>query len=459
MRLLIASKSGSGRSRSLTAEKLVNLYAEKAPENAKANVFIIGSPGNTLFATCGAGPIRGQWAMAGVLYVVSGASLYSVDSAGTATSLGTINGNGLVTMADNGTQLYICTNSTDSVYSVAGGVVDITDPDFPGADSVDYLDGYFIFTSEAGGGQFGISAILDGTAYDALDFASAESAPDGLTRVFVDHREVLLFGTQTMEPWFDSGAADFPFERIPQSITEKGIASRFAIAKADNTTYWLDHTGVVRKLAQGYVPTRVSTHEIEYQMSRGDITTAEAFSYTMEGHECVAFTIPDTGTYIFDAATGIWHEHKSYGIDRWIVNSVTYIYGKQIGGDYNSGNLYQLSLDVYAENSNPLIAEMIFPPISNDGKRFILSSLTLDIEAGVGLESGADPLVTLQTSRDGKTWGTAESMSMGTVGNYTTQVMWNRLGQYINCHIRLLISSPVKRSLYTAFADIIPCDQ
>lgn len=452
MRLEVALKSGAGRSKSLSAETLVNLYAEKAPDGAKSNVVLVGSPGLELFAEVGYGPIRGSLAMGGMLYVVSGTSLYSVNAGGVALLLGPVPGSGSVSMAENGTQLCIVANPNGYIYTVAGGVVTISDTDFPGASSVAYLDGYFIFT-RPDSGQFFISALYDGTDFDALDFASAESAPDNTKRVFVDHREIWLFGETSTEIWFNSGNADFPFERVPQAIAEKGIAGAYTTAKLDNSVFWLDNEGMVRRAAEGYTPVRVSTHEIESTIAAGDIANAEAFSYTLEGHESYCLYVPGAGTFIYDAATNLWHSRVSHEETRWRAHTHTYIYGKRIVGDFENGNLYALNLSTFDEAGEPLVAEMVFPPVNMDGERFTVASVQLDCEVGVGLESGADPLVSMQTSHNGVTWGNESFASMGTVGNRRTRAIWRRLGQYRNMHLRFRIADPVKRAVYTAYVN------
>jgi hypothetical protein len=205
--------------------------------------------------------------MSGVRYSVNGTSLYNVE---TEASLGTIAGSGLVSMADDGVQLVIVNGAQGYVYTVSGGLVEITDPDFPGATSVDYLDSYFLF-SEPNSGIFFISAINDATDLDALDFASAESNPDHLKRVFVDHREVALFGSETVEYWSNTGNADFPFERIAGAINEKGLRGVFTVTRTDNSIYWVDRDGVVRRQDAGYSPLRISTHAVEESLGRANL--------------------------------------------------------------------------------------------------------------------------------------------------------------------------------------------
>ena len=146
------------------------------------------------------------------------------------------------------------------------------------------MDGYFIFGD--GTESFFINTTpFDGSNYDALDFASAESNPDEILRPFVDHRELLLFGEVTTESWYNSGDADFPFERTPGAIAEKGIASKWAVAQVDNSVFFLDHNGVARRLADGYNPQRISAHEQEAAWG----TVSGVFSYVDKGHEFIVF--------------------------------------------------------------------------------------------------------------------------------------------------------------------------
>ena len=84
MKIPFASQSYKSQSVSVSAQRVVNMYAEKEPPDAKTDVALFGHPGILDFAVCGAGPIRGMHKMGGVAYVVSGNTLYSVSSTGVA---------------------------------------------------------------------------------------------------------------------------------------------------------------------------------------------------------------------------------------------------------------------------------------------------------------------------------------------------------------------------------------
>ena len=180
---------------------MVNLFPEAIPEGSggKEAGFLLRCPGLRLLTTVGSGPIRGLWVTNGVGYVVSGSEFYSLSTSYTATLLGTVTGSGPVSMADNGTQIFIACNPDGFIYNISTAVFgQITDPDFPGAGSVGYLDGYFVF-NEPNSQKFWVTAILDGTNIDALDFASAEGYPDNVIALIVDHREIFLFGNTSVE--------------------------------------------------------------------------------------------------------------------------------------------------------------------------------------------------------------------------------------------------------------------
>lgn len=470
MRIPFAAQAYQARSLPLSAQRLVNLYAEQAPEGAPSPLVVYGTPGLSLFADLGTGPVRGLRVAAGVLCVVAGQTLYAVSSEGTATALGTIPGTGIVRMTDNGTQLVVVTPETGAgyVYDTDGPVfAQITDPDWPGAGSCDFIDQYGVFTVP-GTGRFFISALADLTSYDALDIATAESAPDALVRVFVDHREVWLFGTDSTEVWYNSGAAAFPFERVSGGILERGCAAAGSVAKCDNTVFWLGNDRVLYRAA-GYQPQRISTHAIEYALAQvPDLSDAEAFTYTQEGHGFYCLTVPQANagagmTLCYDVATGLWHERVSGASaalrGRWRAQGDAYAYGRTIVGDCQTGKLYDLGLDTYTENGATIRRLATSPVVQADGRRMLHARLEVQVESGAGLLSGQgeDPQAMLRWSDDGgRTWGNDHWASMGAQGQYSRRVQWRRMGASRNRVYELSISDPVKVAIIGATLDTQP---
>lgn len=387
------------RSVNAADNRMVNLFPEVVPEGGKQPAFLQRVPGLTLRTTVGAGPIRGLWEHAGNMYVVSGDTFYRVTSSYVATALGTVAGTGLVTMADNGTQIMVAADPSGYIYNTATGVFGpITDPDFPGAAVVDYLDSYFVFI-QPNSQRVWVTALLDGTSIDPLDFASAEGDPDNIVSMIVDHREVWLFGNNSTEVWYNAGLSDFPLVRIQGAYNELGCAARYSVAKMNNQIYWLGKDfrgqGIVY-VANGYQGQRISTHSVEWQIQQyGTMSDAIGYTYQQDGHSFYVLVFPSVGkTWVYDASTGAWHERAGWGNDwtRYRGQTQVFFNNENLLGDYENGNIYAIDQDAYSYNGETqrwLRSWRALPTGENTLRRTAQHALQLDCETGVGLTGQA----------------------------------------------------------------------
>lgn len=443
-------------------QRLINLYPEinevgtgKEQEVAAFH----GTPGYSLFADLGSGPIRGQhYSSNGALYVVSNNKIYKISSLGASTEIGTLNSSaGFVSLADNGIQLVIVDGPDGYVVTLLTDVfAEITDPDWMGATKVSYIDGYFLF-QKPDSGQFYISQ-LNGTDVDALDIAESEGSPDNIVSTAAMQRDFWVLGFDSIEVFQDTGNADFPFERVPGAFIEKGCAAAFSVQVMDNKLYWLgqDKSGKgIVFVAQGYQPQRISTHAIEHAITRyGDISDAVGWSYQEAGHYFYVLNFPTAETsWCFDATTRQWHERQfnnAGALERHRANHHSFAYSKHIIGDYQTGKLYELSNDVYADNTVEIFRRRITPHISSDGNRVFYPSLQLDIETGVGLDGiaqGTDPQAMLRWSDDGgHTWSNEYWQPIGKIGQTKARAIWRRLGSARDRVFEVTITDPVKNA-------------
>ena len=438
----------------------MNLIPESAPPDARTQMYLYGSPGLLEFVEIPATDVRGVATMGDYLFAVVGGVLYRVSNDGTLLLLGAISGSGPVTMADNGTQLAIVSSSGAGYIATTTTLNVITDPDFPLVTSVAYVDGYFIYT-QTDSDQFIISEILDGTMYDALDFASSEGFPDKLVRVLVDHREVWFFNEKSVEIWVSTGAASFPFQRQDGTFIERGCAARFSPAKMDNSVFWLGDDKIIYR-ANGYQPARISTHAIERAMEKYDtISDAIGWTYTQHGHSFYVLTFPTADqTFVFDAATSLWHERKSGTEDfaRWRINTGLNAFGKVIVGDSESGKLFYLDPETYSEDGEVLQRVAMSSPIAVENKWVQMAILEIEFDGGVGLTTGqgSDAKCWLSWSDDGgRTFSNEYDRTLGAIGEYRTRVRWKRLGQFRQRMFKLTYSNATAFNLIAADADVM----
>ena len=479
MQTPILGSSYVARSVNAADNRMVNLFPEVIPEGGKTAGFLNRCPGLKFQQTIGTGPIRALWAHqtnGSDFYVVSGTEFYKVTGlTATPTKLGDVTGTGPVSIADNGTQIFLACNPDGYIYNEVTNVfAKITDPDFPGAVTVGYLDGYFVF-NEPNSQKVWVTELLNGTSVDPLDFASADGSPDGLVAVNVDHREAWLFGTDSIEVWYDAGLADFPLTRIQGAFNEIGCVAAFSIAKLDNALFWLGTDargqGIVYR-ANGYTGVRVSTHAIEYAIAQyGNISDAVAYTYQQEGHAFYVLTFPSANaTWVYDVATQAWHERAGWNTStgqftRHRSNCQCNFGGNTVVGDFENGNIYTLDLGTYADNGQIqkwLRSWRALPPGTNNLKRSAQHSLQLDCESGVGLVTGqgSDPEIMLRWSDDGgHTWSNEHLSKVGKIGQYYRRVFWRRLGMTLKLRDRVYEISqtdPVKAVIVGAELLISP---
>ncbi len=416
MKTPILGQSYVARSINAADNRLVNLFPEAIPDGGKEAGFLNRAPGLQFLQTVGTGPIRGLWAHqtnGSDFYVVSGIQVFKLTStSATPQLLGTVSGTGPVSIADNGATIFFACNGPSYTYfEPTGEFNQITDENFPGAVTVAYIDNLFVFNEP----NSSVDTILFNPpnppqyiyplVFSSTDFSSADGSPDGVVAINVDHRQMWVFGTDSVEVWYNAGLANFPLTPVQGAFNEIGCAAPYSVAKLDNALFWLGTDargqGIVYK-NNGYSGVRVSTHAIEYAIAQyGNISDAVAYTYQQEGHAFYVLNFPSASkTWVYDVSVQAWHERASgnEGQYRHRSNCQCNFGGTIIVGDFENGNIYAFDLDVYADNGQIqrwLRSWRALPTGQNNLKRTAHHSLQLDAESGVGL-NGIDPFAPLK---------------------------------------------------------------
>lgn len=446
-----ALQQSEGRSKPWSGSSLVNAFSEMAEGDKYEQFAVMVIPGLLPFSEIDTLSVRAVHRMRDVLYTVVGSTLYSVTDAGVETALGTIPGNAPVRIVDNGDQLALQAGvNQDTGYVYSGGIVHTAIPNLPQVSDVAYIDGYFVWNVYQSD-QFIISAINDGLVYDPLDVATVEGAPDFLVGVINDHRELHFYGQDTVEIWYNSGDATFPFSRQGNAFIERGLRDKNSLVKIDNSVHFVGDDLIIYRL-NGYDPQRISTHAIEFRLAQASYFTG--FAYSEEGHKFYILNT-DVGTFGYDMATGAWHERKSFEKVNYRVGCACTCYGRTIMGDNTTGKLYTPSLDLYEEDGDPIPVEISLPTLENNRQKATLYSFEVYCETGVGNADEPDPQIILQYSKDGgRLFGTELWRSLGRVGEYQTRAIW-RLGvQFRQLQIKLKMPSFTRRLVISYYGDV-----
>ena len=450
----------------LSSERLVNFYAETAPPDSPFRGMLVGTAGLKEWVDLEQfEPIYGSIVLNNYLYVVCGLNFYQINSSKTTILKGTLGGTpNKVMMTNNRTQITILSSNGDAYYydTVGDTFAQITDLDYESSSSVATLNNYTIF-SKTDSDQFFISALNDTTSYNALDFATAESEPDNIVRVYAINNELWIFGEKTIEIWGNTGNATFPFERIRGTYIEVGCKAKYSVVNDQEGIFWLGDDNSIYQ-GTGYQASRVSTYAIEDTISKFTIKD-DAFGmfYIQEGHRFYCLTFPSVNeTWCYDTTTGLWHERSSRNpntsiSERWLANTLAYFTDLNLVGDKNTGKIYELDLDTHTENGIPIVGEIISATIFKNFSRMHSNRLTLVMDTGVGIDGsgqGDEPEIMLQTSSDGgKTYTEEMWQPIGAIGSYETEVSWLKIGYGRSLIIKVKISDPVKRRIVGAYLD------
>jgi hypothetical protein len=388
---------------------------------------------------------------------------------------------------------------SETMYAIAFSVLPNTDGAFSGGTAIFTVDNYFVYNNP-GTQQWGSSDLLSPLS-QSTSYAFKDATPDKLVTLIVDHREIYLMGEASSEVWIDVGAVPFPFQRIPGTTTQHGVAAKFSIARVDNSFAYVSRNS--RGQAQimqmvGYVPQRISTHAVENSITQQYIDDAIAWTYQLEGHEVYVVTFPSIElTWAYDATTKMWHKwlytEDSGQFTRHRGECLALFQGLVLVGDYQNGKIYEVDKKNYTDDGQTIRRLRRAPHLITDMQRQYFDELQIQFQPGVGttglsINIGVIPLAStyiiypnaifsigptetfvlgapaisipstttnpqamLRWSNDGgSTWSREHWVSIGQIGKYKNRAIWRRLGTARDRVYEVSVSDPVNMVIVSA---------
>lgn len=466
----------------VAAQTLFNWYPESIEvEGEPARVVYYPTPGLSVYQSLGGTPIRALFAQDGRCFAVAGQSLVEMFDGSAPTGRGTLSAldTSPATITSNGTaghQLFITSGGKADIFDLnTNTLTPITAAGYPASTAMGtYLDTYFL-TTKGSSAQFNISANLDGTSWSTLDFAVRTEQSDNLVGIIQNNKVIWLIGSHTSEPWYDSGAASFPFEAVPQVIVPIGCQAPFSIAKLDTNegtgvTVWLSQTsrgGGKFVGTQGYAPQRLSTFAVESEWAKyPKLSDAVSYCYSDQGHDFCVLTFPSgNATWVYDFTQRMWHRRSWWNPttanqDRhrgWVH---CFAFGKHLVGDWQTGVVYLQDVSLTTDIGADIIRERQSPHANASLQVLFFSEFQLDFETGRGNPNapGNAPNVRLAWSDDGgHTFGSEIAIDAGITGDYTTRCRAaGGLGSGRNRVWRVRATDPIPyRGLMQAYVNVV----
>ncbi|QQX91335.1 hypothetical protein IGS75_01445 [Gluconobacter sphaericus] len=472
-RINLTGGTYQARSASVSAQRCLNLYPEPLPpvQGEPIQFAHYPTPGLKPAIQLG-GVLRCLYTTSqGDLIAVAGSTVYLVGRMNKSYRLGEISGGtGQVRMQDNGLTLFIVDGTPGNGWycsipaaegGVYGAISKITDTAFYGSATVAVLDTFLLFVNPNTTNWYTSPADFvdeSTTPFDSLYVASKTSYPDIISGIATVGQTIWIFGRQTTELWYDSGASDFPFQRIPSITADQGCEAPYSIATNYGQVFWLgrDRSGHARVyMGQANETQAISTFAIEQALNQySELGNAIGNTYQQDGHQFYVLTLPDQGkTWVYDASTQLWHERC--GLDangqeaRIRANCWAAAYGRVFCGDFENGWLYEVRTDALDDAGTPIKRQRAFPHLLNNGSRAIHRRLMLDMQNGSAIPISVD-----WSDDRGATWRAPQSLMLGTTGN-TWPTIW-RLGIARDRVYRLTWTGAAQTALMGAFLEVDP---
>jgi hypothetical protein len=467
--------SYESRAKRFDCQRLVNLYIELDESGGGKGgepAVLISTPGLEYLQTLGVGPIRATYTLSNqqLTYIISGNEVYYISGGSAIPSLVTGNlqsSTGPISIKDNGVQL-LFVDGTNGYYITLGDTTLnlINDPNFYPADTVTYQDGYFIL-NQNGTTNFFISDLYS-IDFLPLNQAAKAGNSDILIAVISNNRELYLLGANTTEIWYNQGSSgSTPFVRQDGRFSQVGCVAPASVKVLQESFFWLGTNaqgGGIVYMLQNAMPTRISTHAIEYLIqSAGYLAGATAYSYQQEGHYFYCLNIPGLPTtLVYDLSTQQWSERQDeMGTARHFGQTHALLNNDHIIGDYRNGNIYRYNLDVHTDNGEAVLRLRQTPHASDSLNNIFYRLFELDCQFGVGLvDNGTNtgnavtPRMMLQISKDGgQTFQNPIYGQVGQIGRWLTRCRWQRLGYGRDFVFRVYCSDPVKIQMLSAYVD------
>lgn len=207
------------------------------------------------------------------------------------------------------------------LFTLLGGLLKVWDgtnyteiplPDGYVAVDIDTINNYVIVATASGRFYW----IQPGAAViDALDFATAESSPDGLVAVCRVGSEFWLFGGSSIEPWQPTGDSNAPFQLAAGRVYARGCGAAASVRRFDNSVIWVGEDGNVYR--GDSTPTKISDHGVDERVRTSGPFSTLAFTFDVDGHKFYALRIGDQATMIYDASTQGWWRASSADLAYW----------------------------------------------------------------------------------------------------------------------------------------------
>lgn len=391
--------------------KLVNCFIQK---DDAGEYYVYKRPGLLTYQTLtGVGAGTYQWK--GNVYSVFANKLYkdgvaiagTIDSTGGKYAFSECLGASPKLVFGNGVKGY--------TYDSGGGIVQITDVDFPATfvKGWAYLDGT-TYVMDSSGNIYG-SAINDPTTWTALNVIVANADVGNGVALAKQLVYVVAFKQWSSQVFYDAAnSTGSPLSPANNAMIVWGCAHADSVQDADGVLYWLaiNRSSKLQVMAmENLNAQKVSTKAVERLLDNVDYSTVYSWYLSDMGFHLYGLTFPNSNlTIVYDVSEGVWHQWTDASGNYFPMISQVAAPGlKHIFQHATNGKLYYADLTYYNDDGTIFMCDIVTP--NYDGgtkKRKTLTRLEVVADQQMG-----STLLVRKSDDDYQTWSTFRSIDLG----------------------------------------------
>ena len=268
------------------------------------------------------------------------------------------------------------------------------------------------------------SAIEDVLTWNALNYISKSSEPDGGVALAKHLNWIVAMGAHSTEFFYDAGGTypTSPLLRNDASKIEIGCANGYSVVQFENNLMWVGvsrETGNGVFMLDGVSPIKVSTPVIEKYLNADGLTIVNAYAITIAGHTFYVMNLDTTEiTLIYDLNENLWYQWSSTvgGVEQDFVGRFfTSLYGVSYCLNPYNGALSVFDINTYQDEYQTTNTRIVTPQI--DGG----STITKFFESLQVVGDRATTTVQIRhTDDDYNTWTNYRTVNM----NDVRPVLW-----------------------------------
>jgi hypothetical protein len=205
------------------------------------------------------------------------------------------------------------------------------------------------------------SRVEDPTTWDALNYISKTSEPDGGVAIVKYSVYLLAFGAWSGEYFYDNGGAP-PGSSLARNDIAKmeiGCAASNSVVqiRAAETVMWVGQsrtTGRGVYELKGTKPIKISNKAIESFINADPLTNTVAYTFTIEGHVFYVLVLKDTNySFVYDLKEKEWTQwtdfNDNYFPPKFCVTTNNQVFTLSDGGIFNT-----IHTNYYLDGNGPI---------------------------------------------------------------------------------------------------------